>query len=546
VKAQAIYYRNDEEVIEPDLKALKQDTINMIEAAVCKKELDLGKLIKKDTDLKILADFLLNDSEVKSKLEIIGSIYLPRVATKVSLPIHSCKIVIQEKTLDFLSCLGKGGFFLNRTVETHGRLYENAIATLEILTSQKLAENLCPKSKVEIDFIKTFNKHFSNESPNSYLGKLKQFIEITTKEVGIENHVFLNEAHCLRILSEFNWSNLSENYLGLPLQLSEIFNAQQVTTESYHLERAPGLHYYKTKITQKNYQQWLKYYYEQSGNTKGSTAGLCAFDPSLDFFDWASTEAWVAFISDMPQDSSKIYISHIEMAVIELTSKNSSFTSHSGIHRGESYIGKKHQSISGDFHSFVSKTTQMHEHTVNKDKMITCPTHIMGEIIIKILEKHAFHNKFYIGFEDRNALLISEEHYPHHNYPTRKFIVERICKQNVKLTNGDLTPPTSIKMSADTLELSYRQYDDESNKCLSFKVKDNSENVIQSITPEQMMGEYAWFFTHPYLFEGLRTGGDENLLTVDIDTLSQLLDVESGQIQYECKVETIGEVDFIL
>lgn len=430
------------------------------------------------------------------------------------------------------------------------RINNEDTALLEILTSQEFPEEISPKAKVEIAMIKTFHKNLINDTPNSYLNKLNELVQLTKIEVEKKHQVILNEVFCLRILSKFNWSKIAETFTNLKQHLNEIFSSCQIKSEGYHIERAPDLHFYMKKVTQKNINDWQNFIDDQINvnhevhNWKYS-GGLCAFGPSLSFYDWSKAEVWTAFIANkVLPNSNPIEKRSIEMFVTMITSENSSFISFSGISRCGTYKGEQHRNASAEFQSLIASTTQKHyQYTKDKLYMITCPVFTMGEILIKHFEKLGFQNHAYIGFEEGNNLLISAEGRSNTDLNSAQKIVERIREQNIKVANGEIIPPINVTMNESKLK-SYCQYKEYGNKCLSFEVKDKQGKIIQTIAPEEMHGEYAWFFTHPYLFQGQNL--NEVLLTIDILKLAQLSPIELNQIEYEYYVESIGDVSYVI
>ncbi len=527
-------------ILSNNIEPLKQVIGSAIKLEGKNKKLHLQDTINAETDLELLAHVLLNDAEVQSQLPVNSTIIIPEFRGDHA-PQKS-----ETELLNFICTLAKNGFFNNHRINTSyfSKITEREIDLLEILTSKEIRQSNYIKTitTIESELIKSFYKNLAFQNPDEPFATVEQLMDITKTELEETYQISLSSLHCLRTLSKFDWSKLSENYNGLQQYLIDSLRAKLIHSESYHLEQEPGLHYYMTKITEKNSHSWREFISEQqlvdSATGRKFYGGLVAFIPSLNFFDWSKTNVWVGFISNQvlshPDEINK---ESIEMFVTMLTSENSFFTSHSGISRCLTYNGHIHKNISTSLHSFIGSVTQKH-YLDQKKYMITCPIIEMTEILIKSFEERNLSSSIYVGFEEINALGPWSRSY-HKSAKKLKAVVDA---QNIKVSKGEITPLINLEFSTKNLRIpdfDNTDRDDNSNKCSFFTVYDKGGEVVQLITAEDMRGEYVWFFQHRYLYEGQNFS--EALLTADIGDLSALLPIAQEQIEYEYHVEPMGE-----
>ncbi|HJD63944.1 MAG TPA: hypothetical protein LFW13_02915 [Rickettsia endosymbiont of Sericostoma sp.] len=390
---------------------------------------------------------------------------------------------------------------------------------------------------------------------------LDQFVKKACDEAKSTDGFYMKHTHALRILSKFDFSKIDEEYSCIQKQLTNLYEKQEITSEYYHLQEE-SLHFYLDKVTGKNAEMWLKYandseiarkhYHGGHIGIKNAGIGITAFIPIIDYHD--QNDTWVAFVSNKQQDLNNIDPKSIEMSVAMVTSEHAHFTSHVGISRGTLYEGAWHSSISPKLHSFIAATTLQHYgnnidtlNTVKKEYMINVPTVEMRAILIKAFKAEGQEANIFIGdnttkcsnetlevltkrveawkkrIETRKILGQNESGYETSNIQKAQLALD--IKQQALEREGVSVP---IKV---TEGKGYTEY-------LNWILQNKEGKVLHDLNPQDMEGEYAWFFKSGWLWKSI---DDCNpAITCDLEALAGMGHFDT-KVEHECTVETIGD-----
>lgn len=335
--------------------------------------------------------------------------------------------------------------------------------------------------------------------------------------------------------------------------MQTIYAKQEITSEYYHIQQEEGLHFYLDKVTGKNAEMWskyatdtlnaTKYYHGDHIGTKKAGIGITGFIPSIrDYYD--QNDTWVAFVSNKLQDLNNIDPKSIEMSVTMMTSLHAHFTSHVGISRGASYTGDLHKNISPKLHSFIAAATLQHYgNTVNKDYMINVPASTMREILIKAFKDAGQETNIFIG---DNTTKCSKE--------TLEVLSNNL--EAMKIGGLDTTDHMRYEIQKTQLDINIRQQKESLektgmtvpievtegkgyNESLNWILLDEEGKVLHNLNPQDMTGEYAWFFKSPYIWHN--RSDLEPVITCDIKALADMGDFDTSSFEHEYKVVTIGD-----
>lgn len=515
------------------------------------KEFSLETILKKNKKVKkdigalsqsfihqitLLTKVLTKSTEIKNKISNCKEISVRGMN-------HSEQSL--DKLIEFIKFLKNDELLSKPRIEVDSDMnfYDRII--IEIKTGVNVIDNSDHFEKSKYQLLKNLwkkleNGHFDENS-------LKPMINEVIEEVKQNEKINLNYHNCLRILSEFEWSKLSQNHAELNISFKNLFKQEEVKSQYYHYKKEDDLHFYMVKVTEKNAHSWKEFKNHQfsADILRQYFRGLTAFIPSLDFFDYDKTDVWVAFIANQELDLDQINRSSIEMCVTMITSENASFTSHSGISRCPTYQGKEHQKISSDLHSFIANATLKNYPDQEKSYMITCPVSGTREIIIENFEKSYNSKYYYIGDEVVNSLFLKYPPNPPKYLQVQTQIeklIERINTQNEQIKNGNkkILIKLNTESDEDNIALYYDVYSI-IEKCTSFEIFNQDGEILQTISSEMMKNEFAWFFNHPYLFRGQNL--TETLLTTDMKALASLININPSELEYVEKIEVIGEAE---
>jgi hypothetical protein len=308
--------------------------------------------------------------------------------------------------------------------------------------------------------------------------------------------------------------------------------ASQIPSALYSMQEADDVYFNMTRVTDENKQKWSElasWVHHRSSRPEGAAGFLSA----LKYYNNTSTEVWVAFASDKPAaDANDVNQDSIEMFVTVTTSEHSSFTGHMGITRSGYFPQyKQHKNISTKLHAFAAKF--MLEQHPEKLYEINVPTPIMQEIIIKKFEDKGLVNKVFIGDNITQPTSTSIEE-------NRKYY--EMLKQRVEEL-GDRAPDKIIRamherlMNIHLLEQKFAAEKGEKYLPIEirgwdwdFVVKDEHNQIVQTITKEQQKDEFAWFFGPGFQFTNVRGFDNLQLLTCDLHALADLGELH-GEIQ---------------
>lgn len=375
-----------------------------------------------------------------------------------------------------------------------------------------------------------YNQMNNNDIDNISDTELKQIVENVKCTVAKTNDVNITTNYCLRHLREFNWKYLFDNFNTLKEKLTDIFlTSNESLTETYHFYHdGDKLHYNMVKVTPENFDTWKSFVLKERtlDMNKLYDTGSVAFMPSLKFFDWINTDTWVAFLSNKKYEvNSKLDTSSIEMYVTMITSQNACFTSHSGIARSIQYNGEKHNRSSQKLHSFISKVANDHYHDnpIKKAYMITCPIFGTAKIIKDALNQDNIDGEVYIGskvFNDQYKFV------PNLNEKQQK--IQSEIYQYIQEQKHTSLPIEVILKDQDAVHA----YNDPNN-ITSFNIKDKNGMILNNITAEDVNKEFAWFFEHPYLYQG--QNATEVLATIDLQGLIAIGGFNNDTFEYSAQ-----------
>lgn len=354
--------------------------------------------------------------------------------------------------------------------------------------------------------------------------------------------------HALRILQEFDWQ-----FLGREEILQEISNLRaqyKVEPDTYHYESASDLHFYMTKVTDDNVENWDKYaaqeddlsdnfrYNSSSCGLAKSKAGvgICAFHNSLKYYDHFETETWVAYAANKNiENPSQPTSGAIEMFVTSSTSEHAVFMTNSGIARAPSYDGNTHSQLSMKVHGFAAKIMlKMHE---NLAYMINSPANTMLKIAVNSFKtKFGDSSSLYLGNGNKvvnEELSVLQDSYIEmknymdmHKYvgvrgESSKAVYFETYKKMILREQQDLeiTPPVRITANSENAA----QYS-------SFQLFDKNQGQLCDLAPDDQHGEYAWFFDNRYASAGVQ-GLWGDLATFDINALSEFVEI-TGEVEH--------------
>lgn len=345
----------------------------------------------------------------------------------------------------------------------------------------------------------------------------------------------------LGILQGFDWS-----YLGLEAMtqtINELRPQYSVAPETYHYQAQADLHFYMTKVVDDNVSIWSAYAYNESNLAPNfslstnhnfdvakskSDIGIEAFKRSLQDYNNFETEVWVAYaankIIDIP---SKPELGVVEMFVTSATSEHSVFITNSGIARAPSYNGDKHSKLAMQLHGFAAKIMlQMHE---SLSYMINSPAYKMMEIIV---------DSFKTKFGDTSSLYLGN------GYHEVKEELSDLQKQYSEFKeNGwdkagkgqndyfSLCKDIVLREQQDLQVKKPFEIEFVDRKLSSFTLFDKNNNQLCKLTSEDIHGDYEWFFGNRYSSDGLKGSWGATLATLDIDALSEFIEI-TGEVEH--------------
>ena len=374
-----------------------------------------------------------------------------------------------------------------------------------------------------------------------------ELIKISCDEARTSDEIPMNIEQAIRILLNVDWEQINKKYSDLLCILKNFFAEQNVKSEIYYLNKDDDLYFYMLKVNGKNAYMWKEYALKQREISESYTGddhaikkadfGIKGFLPSLYYHDQDTTETWVAFASTRPwENKNQLDYSSIEMFISMMTSKNAQFTGHVGITRAPSYIGKKHQSLSCDLHSFIAQVTL--KHYTDKKYMINVPAARMREILIqKFLENDKISGVYigddHIEYPDENMDNLIEKRKQmrmdqldksdlHFRLFEQNELYINLLQQNEALEQGKLFIP--LKVEKNSL-----------NEYCSFKLFNKEEMIIHNLAPTNMSGEFAWFFESPWFVRNSR----HPVVTFNLPSLAELVNFNS-KIKYDTETEYIG------
>ena len=360
--------------------------------------------------------------------------------------------------------------------------------------------------------------------------KLTEIIKLISPAGDISDRYYPTHHKVSSMLKAVDWNKLFDK-TNISETIHKIHHEIHIPGQIYSLKEADDLYFNIARITDGNKQKWSSLA-SKSSHGKNSV-GVQGFHPSLKYYNNINTEVWVAFISNKPvNDPNEVDLSSTEMFVTVTTSEHSSFTTHMGIARSSSFPrDKQHKNISTKLHAFAAKF--MLEQHPEKIYELNVPTNLMEEIIIKEFEDKRLVNKVFIG-DNRTK-------YPDYNIETAKGYYEA-SKEYVKTDPARAFVNLMHENLRDLHLLEQRSAIEKGEKILpiqvthssdgsfSFIVKDQHDQIVQTITTEQQNGEFAWFFDHGWQFKNIGLIGNFQLLTCDLPTLASLGDFH-GEIQ---------------
>ena len=299
-------------------------------------------------NIDVLIDVLTHNTEIKNKISNCKKITISSAA-------DSCQSL--NKLIDFINFLKNDELLSKPNIEISCMMNLHDQIIIAIKTGVKIIDKLNVLAINKYQLLKNIWNKLENENFDE--NSLKPIINEVIEEIKNSQKINLNYHNCLRTLSEFEWSKLSQNHAELNISFKNLFKQEQVKSQYYHYKKEDDLHFYMVKVTEKNAHSWKEFTNKQFSLDKlcKYRDGLIAFKPSLNFFDYDKTDVWVAFIANQELDLDQINYPSIEMYVSMLTSENAIFTSHSGVSRCPSYSGTSHNKISADLHSFIANVT---------------------------------------------------------------------------------------------------------------------------------------------------------------------------------------------
>lgn len=338
----------------------------------------------------------------------------------------------------------------------------------------------------------------------------------------------------LRLLKDFDWHFL--NMDQVKSSITELRQQLPIKQDVYHIEAENGLHFYMVKVNDSNAQAWQDWarIEENASRSVGiskaqakASTGIVGFLPSFRYYDNNDTETWVAFASNEKLSDPSLPSSHsIEMAVTMMTS-GGPFSSHIGVFRPPSYKGEIHKGLAMRLHGFTAKATLEHHH--DKEYMITVPESRMREILLEKIE--AVGGFVFIGGDHTvyptdtlEKVINTIEIMKNHGFYETDRVISDVYKQTLNLAlikQQALLQSGKIHCPFETIGTTPRE-------CSSFVIKNDKDQVLCSLTEQDMHGEFAWFFDSPYLF---RNADNAGMVTTKIEDLSRCIEL-SGQIEH--------------
>ena len=400
------------------------------------------------------------------------------------------------------------------------------------------------------------------EKPSLSKSNLLKCIKSVCKEVKSTDGFPMNIIRCLRLLSTFDWHSIDEKYSYLVENLKDLYNKRKINSELYYLKQAEDFYFYMVKITGKNAHIWKEYALKQreiaenyQGNdiaTKKADKGIKGFLPSLDCHDQNFTETWVAFVSNkLWLNKNKIDYSAIEMFVSMMTSKHAFFTGHVGITRSVSYNGVKNEDLACSLHSFIAQVT-LKRYKHNKEYMINVPASRMREILIKRFTSKGKASDIFIG-DNGSDIYLGDKLIQYDRSNLSSLLKKR---DNIKLKGYDKTDHMLTDYEENELSISlllqkksleegsyiplkiHKQPDN--NTILSFVLFSKSGKKLNDLTPQEMSGEFAWFFETPWFIRNLR----QPLLTANLQSMANLI-IFNNSIKHIVTPEVIGNAKIL-
>ena len=372
----------------------------------------------------------------------------------------------------------------------------------------------------------------------------------------------MNTTRGLRLLSKVDWAKFDGKYFNFTRGLKNLYAMEKIKAELYYVKQEEDLYFYMVKVTGKNANMWKEYALKQRDLAekyqgadiaiKKADKGIKGFLPSLDCHDQNLTETWVAFVSNKPWiDKSKVDYTAVEMFVSMMTSEHAHFTGHIGITRAISYEGIKHGDLACSLHSFIAQATL--QGYKNKEYMINVPASRMREILIKKITNNGKISDIFIGdhisdiylgdtlieyksksldtlLKNREKMKVScYDKFDHmlSSYEENELSISLLLQKKY-LEEGKIFIPLKI------------QKEPGSNKFLSFTLFSKNKKILNDLRPQEMSGEFAWFFETPWFIRNLR----QPLLTVNLESLAGLGGF-NNLIKYEAMTEIIGNVEIL-
>jgi hypothetical protein len=407
-------------------------------------------------------------------------------------------------------------------------------------------------------------KFYEQVKGNAILNKqnLLKYVKNTCDETKSIDGFPINNIRGLRFLSKFDWNEIDKKYFYLTENLKNLYAETKINSELYYVKQAEDFYFYMVKVTGKNAYTWKEYALKQrslSENYQGSDIsikkadkGIKGFLPSLDCHDQNFTETWVAFVSNKPWvDRNKIDCAAVEMFVSMMTSEHAYFTGHVGITRSISYDGIKHEDLACTLHTFIAQATL--KRYKYKEYTINVPASRMREILVKKFINKGKFLDIYIG-DDTSDIFLGDKLIQYDIESLDSLLKKR---ETMKLLGEDRLDHMLSSYEENELLISLimqKKYLEEGKASMPLKIqKQPGSNIISSfalfsqngkklndLTPQEMSGEFAWFFETPWFVKNLR----QPLLTVNLRAMANLISF-NNPIKHEAMTEIIGNTEIL-
>jgi hypothetical protein len=294
---------------------------------------------------------------------------------------------------------------------------------------------------------------------------------------------------------------------------------------SVHLEARPNLHFHLERLTAANIGWWRSFALQQRERSEADFGtdlsvrkidkGIKAFLATIAFCDCPGIEAWVAFVADRDcPPAQRPDPCSIEMAVSMTTSASARFTGHMGIFRAIDYEGAPNRNLASALHGFVGRAAI--DLYPGKSLMLTVAASRMREIIVNAFQDNGLTHEIFVGdasgrvrlgpreievaalaLETRLALRTEmrgngmsrcDSHLP--MYEENELAIS-VLRQEQHLRYRPRTAPIRLNRDAD-------------GPCTAFELSAGDGTILHSFGPDEMGGEFAWFFHNPYFVRNPR------------------------------------------